>query len=90
MFLYEYYRGRTVGKRIAILSGFYSLGIVLTALAARQDDTSIFYGVLGGALLLGGGLTAVCIASLLEPLHRIGDYLEEDDIVRFEDDYKRK
>ena len=77
MFLYEYYRGRTVGQRIAILSGIYSLGIILTALAARQDDTSIFYGVLGGALLFGGGLTAVCIASLLEPLHRIGDYLEE-------------
>jgi methyl-accepting chemotaxis protein len=77
MFIYEFYRGRTIKLRIIILSAIYSLAIVATGVVSRQPGDSTLYAVIAAALLLGAVTTAMCIASILEPLQRITGYLKD-------------
>ncbi len=77
MFIYELYRGRTIKLRIIILGCLYSLGIIASGMAAKYAAETTFFWVTAGFLVAGGITTAMCIASILEPLVRITGYLQD-------------
>ena len=77
MFIYEYYRGRTIKARLVILGFLYSLAIVATGVAARNAGETTFYATVAVVLIAGAVTTAMCIASILEPLERITGYLKD-------------
>jgi len=77
MFIYDYYRGRTIKIRIIFLGLLYSIAIVVSGIAGKYYSDTIFYSVTGIGLALGAITTAMCIASILEPLQRIAGYLKD-------------
>ena len=77
MFIYEYYRGKTIKVRLVILGVLYSVAIIATAVTARQASDTVFYSVTGLSLIVGAITTGMCIASILEPLTRIAGYLKD-------------
>jgi methyl-accepting chemotaxis protein len=77
MFIYEFYRGRTIKGRITFLGFLYSAAIIASCFAARNSSDTVFYSVAGAFLIAGGITTAMCITSILEPLQRITNYLKD-------------
>ncbi|HPX61712.1 MAG TPA: methyl-accepting chemotaxis protein [Deltaproteobacteria bacterium] len=77
MFIYELYRGRTIKQRIIILGAFYTLSLIVTAYAAKQCSDTTLYLAMALLLVFGAILTGMCIGSILEPIRRVINYLED-------------
>ena len=77
MFIYDYYRGKTIKARLIILGFLYSLAIIATGITAKCASDTVFYATLAASLVVGAITTTMGITSILEPLGRITGYLQD-------------
>ena len=77
MFIYDYYRGKTIKARLIILGFLYSLAIIATGITAKCASDTVFYATLAASLVIGAITTTMGITSILEPLGRITGYLQD-------------